>query len=902
MGVDNLDKIFQPKSIAVIGASEKKESVGFAIMQNLINGKYPGNLYPVNPSYKTLWGLKTYASVTEIDSLVDLAVIAIPIVFAPKIVNECANSGVGGVVIISAGGKETGQKGKEIENAIKKEAESSGIRIIGPNCLGIVCTKSNLNASFAGQMPIMGKMAFISQSGAICSSILDLSIKEQIGFSYFVSIGSMLDVDFGDMIDFIGQDPNVGSIVMYVENLVNIRYLMSAARAVSRVKPIIALKSGRTRAGAAAAASHTGALAGEDDIYDAAFKRAGIVRVKTFEELFDCAELLAKKPHSSGPGLAIITNAGGLGVMAVDALSDYGMETVSLLPETIRKLDEVLPSYWSRSNPIDIIGDADHKRYLQSVKICIEAPEINGLLVILVPQALNDPANIAKMLADFLRNNPFPVFTSWLGGPGVEKGRQILNDAGVPTFDTPERAVRAFMYLYKHSKNIELLHEIPTRLPGKLKFNRESASLIIKNAIENGHFLLNEVEAKSLLLSYGIPVNRTEIACSAKEAAQKAQEIGFPVAMKICSRDVVHKTVANGIRLDLNNISDVEKSYESILACCLSYKPEAKIDGVTMQPMLKRPDFELILGIKKDSEFGPVILFGMGGVMTEVLKDRAIAFPPLNRLLARRLMEETKVYRILKGQADHNSTDLYLLEEILIRLAQLAADFPEIEELDINPLILTENSACAIDARVFIKPSETIAPMHLIISPYPNQHETHIAIGGNIKLFVRPIRPEDAFLIEELFKTLSPQTIYFRFFAPIKYISASMLARFTQIDYDREIALVAILESETDEKIIGVARVISQRNPKHAEFAVLVGDNWHGKGVGAALLRRCLNIARDHGIGKVWGTVLAENTQMLAMGKKLGFKIERVPDRNEYQLIIDLTKSYDDIKTSGEKG
>ncbi|MBU4011003.1 MAG: CoA-binding protein, partial [Proteobacteria bacterium] len=369
MGVDNLDKIFQPKSIAVIGASEKKDSVGFDIMRNLMNGKYPGSIYPVNPSSKTLWGLKTYSSVTEINSMVDLAVIAVPIVFTPKIINECVKSGIGGAVIISAGGKETGQKGKEIENAIKKEVESSGIRVIGPNCLGIVCTKSNLNASFAGQMPITGKMAFISQSGAICSSILDLSIKEQIGFSYFVSVGSMLDVDFGDMIDFIGQDPNVGSIVMYVENLTNIRYFMSAARAVSRIKPIIALKSGRTSAGAAAAASHTGALAGEDDIYDAAFKRAGIVRVKTFEELFDCAELLAKNPHPSGPGLAIITNAGGLGVMAVDALSDYGIEPVALSSETIQKLDKELPSYWSHSNPIDLIGDADHERYLNAVKI-----------------------------------------------------------------------------------------------------------------------------------------------------------------------------------------------------------------------------------------------------------------------------------------------------------------------------------------------------------------------------------------------------------------------------------------------------------------------------------------------------------------------------------------------------
>ncbi|QTA88571.1 bifunctional acetate--CoA ligase family protein/GNAT family N-acetyltransferase [Desulfonema magnum] len=897
MGVHNLDKMFQPKSVAVIGASEKQGTIGSALMRNLIQGGYTGEIYPVNPKRKTIWNLEAYPSIPDINAQPDLAIIATPITTASRIVRECSEAGVGGAVIISAGGKEMGEKGREIEAEIKKEAEHSGLRIIGPNCLGIVSTQSKLNASFAGRMPLPGKMALVAQSGAICTSILDLSLKEKMGFSYFVSIGSMLDADFGDMIDYLGSDYKVSSIVMYIESLTHFRKFMSAARAVSRIKPIIAYKAGRSQAGARAAASHTGALAGEDAIYDAAFKRAGIIRVKTFEELFDCAELLAKQPRPLGSGLAIVTNAGGPGVMAVDALDYYGVEPVALSSETLGKLNEILPPHWSHGNPIDILGDAPPERFRKVVEICLKAREINGLLIMTAPQALTDPTDIAKSVADLLQGKPYPVFTSWMGGADMEKGREIFNEAGIPTFDTAERAVRAFMDLHRYGKKIEMLQEIPPRLPGKLEFEQEKAKAIIQKGLKRENPLLTETEAKDLLTAYGIPVNPTHVAVSEDEAVRKATDMGFPVAMKIYSRDITHKSDAGGVKLNLTSENDVRNAFTRIMADAKAYDPKADIEGVTIQPMLRRPDYELILGTKKDRDFGPVILFGMGGIMTEVLKDRSLALPPLNRLLARQIMEQTKVYRILQGYRNHPPANLMLLEEILIRLSQLVTDFPEIEELDMNPVLVVGNDVRAVDARVLLKPSDVPSPLHLVISSYPNHHEIRAETKHGDKIFIRPVRPEDAPLFTKLFYSLSPQSVYFRFFSPIKHLRHEVLARFTQIDYDREIGLVAIHESSTEgenggEEMLGVARVITEAGGKKAEFSVLISDSWQGKGIGAALLERCLEIAKEHGdIQKVWGIVLPENRNMLALGRKLGFTIQKDPDSNDYLLSLEFQKA-----------
>ena len=886
MSIYNLDKIFMPGSIAVIGASEKAGNIGHAIVDNLEKSGYEGKIFPVNPHYDVISGLSAYPSLLDIGQPVDLAVIITPIVTVPSIIKECAIAGVGGVIVISAGGKEIGAKGQEIEAEIKKEAHTAGIRIIGPNCLGVTCARSKLNASFASHTPLPGKLAFISQSGAICTAILDLSLKERIGFSHFVSIGSMLDVDFGDLIDYFGHDPDVSSIVLYIESLSNVRKFMSAARSVSRIKPIAALKAGKSSAGARAAASHTGAMAGEDAVYDAAFKRAGIVRVDTIEELFDSAELMAKQPRPPGQGLAIITNAGGPGVIATDALAGYGIEAIDLNPEIMKKLDEILPPFWSHGNPIDILGDASPERYRRAVEVCISAPEINALLIILTPQTMTDPTAVATSLTEILNDKSISVFTVWMGGDDVEKGREIFNQAGIPTYETPERAIQAFMYMYSYAHNLELIQEIPPKLTHTLKFGQTRARSIIQEALRQENFLLTEVESKELLAAYGIPVSRTEVAISAGEAVQLAHEIGYPVVMKIYSRDIVHKSDARGVHLNLHEDKNVKEAFAQIMSDAHAYNPEAELSGVTIQPMLRRPDYELILGSKKDADFGPIILFGMGGIMTEILKDQAIALPPLNRSLARRLLESTRVYQLLKGYRNRPPADLVLIEEILIRLSQFVTDFPEIAELDINPMILIMNQAYAVDARVILKPSPVPAPLHMVISPYPNQYEVKMFTKRGMEIFIRPIKPEDAPLLLNLFHNLSPRSIYLRFFSHLKLLPHDMLVRLTQIDYDREMALVAFKGIEVEEEMLGVVRLTCDPDGKNAEFAVAVGDFCQGEGIGTELLEHCISIAKERGIETVWGIVLAENRSMLALGRKLGFNITRCDDFRNCKLTI----------------
>ncbi|MGB6383161.1 MAG: bifunctional acetate--CoA ligase family protein/GNAT family N-acetyltransferase [Syntrophobacteria bacterium] len=888
MGLYNLDKIFEPESIAVVGASEKEGSIGSVHVQNLIQGGYQGKIFPVNPHYTSTHGLKAYPSISRIDHAVDLAIIAIPISSVPSVIRECAQVRVGGAIVVSAGGKETGPQGREIEDRIRREAETGGLRIIGPNCLGIICPGRKLNASFAAHMPQSGKVAFISQSGAICTAILDLALKEEIGFSHFVSIGSMLDVDFGDLIDYLGNYPEVNSILLYIESLTNFRKFMSAARAVSRVKPIVVLKSGRSPAGARAAASHTGAMVGEDAVYDAAFKRAGIVRVQTFGELFDCAELMAKQPRPKGPRLGIITNAGGPGVMAADSLAEYGAEPARLEQETIEQLNELLPPFWSHSNPIDVLGDASPERYAKAVDICLKAKELNGLLLILTAQGMTNPAEVAELLTQKLKAKPCPVFASWMGGMEVEKGRDILNHAGIPTYDTPESAVKAFMYMHEYSCNLQMLQEIPPKLAKELHFDRDWARAIIDEELKSGNGILTEIESKSLLTAYGIPVIHTEVATSVEEAKRLATHMGYPIVVKVHSPDIVHKTEAGGVQLDLYSEAAVSVAYRKTIKNARAYNPEAKILGVTLQPMIQRPDYEILLGAKRDENFGPVILFGMGGVLTELLKDWSIGLPPLNRSLARKLMESTRAYSLLKGYRNKPGANLALLEEMIIRLSQLLEDFPEIVELDMNPVIVNEGRPCAVDARVILKPSEVPAPLHLVISPYPAQYESQTVVKDGLAVFIRPIKPEDAPALLDLFHTLSPTSVYYRFFSPMKSLSASMLARFTQIDYDREIALVALQEERPEGKMLGVARVIGDPDGKKAEFAVMVGDPWQGKGVGAKLLEKCLQIAKRRGIETVWGIVLRENTQMLALGRKLGFEASRTEEPGELELTIDL--------------
>ncbi|MCF8027824.1 MAG: bifunctional acetate--CoA ligase family protein/GNAT family N-acetyltransferase [Desulfobacteraceae bacterium] len=889
MSVLNLEKIFAPRSIAVIGASEKSGSVGTMVTNNLVNGGYKGRLYPVNPKYTHVSGQPAFKSVGDLPAAPDLVMIATPIETVAELVRQCMEKGAGGAMVLSAGGRETGKKGAAIEEEIKSQIQSSGFRLLGPNCLGIISTRHCMNATFANRMAQRGKMAFISQSGAICTAILDFAEKSRVGFSYFVSLGSMLDVDFGDVIDYLGNEPQVSSIVMYVESLTRIRNFMSAARSVSRVKPIIALKAGRTRAGAAAAASHTGALAGEDAVYDAAFKRAGIVRVKTFAELFDCAEFIGKQPKPSGHGLAILTNAGGPGVMAADALWDYGFSPVTLEPETIRQLDAILPPHWSHANPVDILGDATAERYASAAEILAGAREVNGLLIMLAPQAIAEPTRVAEVLAEQLKKQSYPVFTAWLGGSDVEDGRAVFHKAGIPTFDSPERAVRAFMDLCRYSRNIEMLQQIPEKLPHRLDFDRQKAKALIDTALarETGH--MPEIEAKDLLAAYGIPVNPTMFAGTAEQAAKLAEKTGFPVVLKVASSRIVHKSDVGGVALNLCDSAAVSEAFGQMARRIEDRCPGA-FDGVSVQKMLPQGSYELIAGARKDREFGPVVLFGTGGVLTEVFKDRSIALPPLNRLLARKMMEETRIYKVLQGYRNLDALDLVQFEALLIRLSQLMTDFAEISEIDINPLMVHDGRIIAVDARVIVSPAEVKAPLHLVISPYPNEYEEQLDLEDVGVLTVRPIRPEDAPLLEEMFNELSPMSIYYRFFSPIKRLPHYMLARFTQIDYDRQIAMVAISTAGGIEKMLGVSRVIGEPDGKTAEFAVLVADQWHGKGIGAILLKRCLEIARSRNTEKIWGLILPDNTKMLALARKLGFDI-RKDNTGEYEATLRFQNS-----------
>ena len=888
MGLYNLDKIFKPRSIAVVGASETRGSIGLAIMENLIQGGYEGRVIPVNPKYSKITGIKTYKSLTGADQNIDLAVIATPISTVPEIVRQCVDAGVGGAIIISAGGRETGNEGRELEKEIEKEARKGGVRIIGPNCMGIICPKQKLNASFASHMAPAGKMAFISQSGAICSAMLDLSLKKKMGFRYFVSIGSMLDVDFGDLIDYLGNDPEVTSILLYMESLTEIRKFMSAAREVSRIKPIVVLKAGKSEQGAKAAASHTGALAGENRVYEAAFIRAGLARVRTLEDFFDCAELLAKQSPPLGRRLVVVTNSGGPGVMAADAIEEYGLELTPLNEETIDRLNKILPPFWSHGNPIDILGDATPERYARVTDCCFETGSIDGMLVIVNPQAMTDPTEVAEALSRDLKRKRYPVFTAMMGGMDVEMGRIILNDAGIPTYGTPERAVRSFAVLCDYARNLKLLQEIPSRFLRDVVAEEKKAKELIAKSLDGEDVFLQEVESKRLLAFYGIPVNQTQAAGSVEEALRLALDMDYPLVMKILSPDIVHKTEAHGIRTDITNELELREAYKKVMEAARTYNPDADIRGVTLQPMVQKADVELLIGAKRDPIFGPVILFGMGGIFAEVIGDRNIALAPLNRTLARRLMEKTKAYKLLNGYRNIPKADLGLLEQLLVCLSHLLVDFPEIAELDMNPVLVKDGKPLTVDARILLRKTDTRSPHHLVISSYPEQYESKETTGHGLQIFIRPIKPEDASLLLELFENLSPESRYHRFFSPMKSLSRDMLVRFTQIDYDRHIGLVALGREEGEEKMLGVARVIMEPDRHNAEFSVAVGDRWQGKGVGRRLLERCLDTGRDYGIETVQGFVLAENTQMLRLGHELGFQVSKNGEANMYHLTIDL--------------
>jgi acetyltransferase len=874
----HLDHLFNPEAVAIIGASEKEASIGRALVQNLQDAGFAGPVYLINPGHEQILGMQAYPSVRGVQAPIDLAVIAIPIKDISKVMEECGQAGVKTAVIISAGGRETGPEGEKIEAAIHAEAQKWGIRYLGPNCWGVICPPSKLHATFAPHFLRPGSVAFISQSGSLCSSIIGWAGLKNIGFSHFLSLGSKADLDFADLIDYLGNQDKVRSIIIYMEHLTRHRKFMSAARSVSRVKPIIVIKAARMFAGARGVTPSGGIWPGKDTAYSAAFRRAGIIRVDTFRQLFDCAEALEKVQRPLGNKLGIITNAGGPGVMAVDALSRWQVEAAVLSPETLEKLREILPPYRIPGNPINLLGDASPELYTRAVQIAMEAPELSGLVIILSPQALTDPTGVARAVAAAAGGKAKPVFAVWMGGAEVTPGIRILNDAGVPTFETPEPAVDTFLEMFSYSRNLELLQQTPPRLPKEFQVNTPQARAFIEQRLESRTRLLTPLESKAILSAYGIPINPTLAAASAPEAARAAKDIGFPVVLKIHSPNFNPRTMEGGARFYLRNEREVTAAFEQVVGEVKMGHPEAEIFGVTVESQEPEPDCQLFIGSKRDPDFGPVIIFGLGGAFTDIMEDFAIELPPLNVHLARSLMKRTRIYRVLESYRHIPRTHLDLLVELLVRISQLVTEFPEIVDLNINPLLLIGNRVVAVDARITLEPSKVPAPRHLIISPYPNQYESHWLLRDGTPILLRPMKPEDEPLVSDFLNKCSDETIYFRYFRLIKHWTHEMLIRFTQNDYDRELGLMALAQPPSPEAMLGVSRLVMDADRQKGEFAVIVGDPWQGKGLGPKLLEQLIAVARDQGLKLLYGDVLAQNKPMLEMAKKAGFQLKRMDE------------------------
>jgi acetyltransferase len=879
----SLEPLFRPSSVAVFGASATVRSVGNILMRNLLENPFGGVVFPINPKRRAVQGVSCHPNLAAVPEKVELAVIATPAETVPGVVRDCVEHGVAAAIIISAGFAELGAAGRKLEEEIRGIAQGK-MRIVGPNCLGIIHPPSNLNASFAASMALSGQVALLSQSGAICTAILDWARQAHVGFSSFVSVGSMLDVDFADLIDYFADDAATRSIVLYMESIGNVRKFLSAARSASRAKHVIVVKAGRHEAGARAAASHTGALAGADAVFDAAFRRAGVLRVSTISDLFDMAEILAMQPPPSGPSLAIVTNAGGVGVMATDALMLGGGSLAHLSAEMLDALNAALPPFWSHANPIDILGDATPQRYRLAVEACAKDANVQGILVLLTPQAMTDPTETARQLVPFARLPNKPLLACWMGGASVREGITLLNSSGIPTFDAPEPAIRAFLHMVQYRRNQELLYETPPAMLEDGAPDTARVRHIFQHVRNAGRTLLTEVESKEVLSAYGVPVVPA-IACkSADEAVAAANQIGYPVVAKLLSSTITHKSDVGGVLLNLADEKAVRAAFATIEAA-VSRDPKGSAEsaplwvaanhfqGVSVQAMVRERGYELIIGSSVDRQFGPVILFGCGGILVEVFKDRALGLPPLNRTLARRLMERTKIYEALQGVRGQKPVNLEALETLLARFSQLLVDFPEIQEVDLNPVLATPERVIALDARLLLCSADQPPDLRprLAIHPYPNQYIGLYRLRDGREAIVRPIRPEDEALILALHAGLSEQTIRMRFFSMVKTLSRESLIRLCHLDYDREMALAAVLHENGEPRLLGVSRYYLHPETGRAEFALVVSDAYQRQGLGRHLMQRLIDIARKRGVGRLVGQVLAENAPMLHLMRSLGF-------------------------------
>ncbi|MFC1978890.1 bifunctional acetate--CoA ligase family protein/GNAT family N-acetyltransferase [Chloroflexota bacterium] len=895
--MERIKAFFEPKSVALIGATDRKGSVGRVTLKNLLASGEARRVYPVNPGHETVLGdIKCYSSVDILPEVPDLAVVVVPAEHVAASVEECGKVGIKSMIIITAGFKEIGLEGRKREEKVLNLAAKYDIRIMGPNCMGIIRPKTNLNTTFIRRMPKQGNIAFLSQSGALGAGILDWVISKNIGLSTFVSVGSMADVDFGDLIDFFGEDAYTRSIIIYTESIGSAKKFMSAARGFSRTKPIIVLKPGKFEESIKAALSHTGAMVGVDRYYDSLFGRAGVVRVEEIKDLFNCASILNTAQLPKGPNLAIVSNGGGPAMLATDSLVSRGGKLARLSRETITLLSEFLPKAWSRANPVDILDDADLARFEKSVETVIRDKGVNGVLIIYTPQGDAVPAELANVVIEQSKKVRKPILVVLMGDRGVAEARNLLYENNVPIYGFPEEAIKSYIYMYQYANSLETLYEMPEESLLDVDAPKNHLKTLIHKAQRDGRSILDEEDSRKFLRSYGIPVmgdgNTPSIAHSAENAVNIASRMGYPVVLKISSPDIIHRSDVGGVIPNVHSDKEVEQAFEQVQENVKQNMPEARVAGVSIHKMVKDYDYELIVGSKKSPIFGPVIMFGRGGIEAEFFKDFAVELPPLNQVLARKLIKKTKVYELLRnGFRFKPPVDLKILEEILVRFSNLIIDFPEIKEIDINPLVVKGNKAIALDEKIILddeyKREQTQEYAHLIISPYPSRFVVPWKCRDGRAVLLRPIRPEDEKLQREFLEGLSEESMRYRFFYVIKDITHDMLTRFCNIDYDREMAIVAEHSDNGNRRNVGVGRLLIEPGDESAEFAVLVADDFQSVGLGLKLCDLLIGIGREKGVKQIYAIVLNENVKMINLGKRLNFSVERL-SAEETKITLEL--------------
>jgi acetyltransferase len=876
-----LHPLFNPRSVAVFGVSEKEDSVAGTLFKNMRKSGFTGMVFPVNPKHDVIYGEHCYGYASELPETPELALIATPAPTVAQVLEDCGARGIRHAIVLSAGFREVGAKGVALEESILAVARKHDIRFIGPNCLGIQRPSIGLNATFSQGATLSGDLALVSQSGALCTSMLDWAEANGIGFSSVISTGASADLDFGEILDYLAYDPATKGILLYIEGIRDARGFMSALRATSRFKPVVLVKVGRHEAGSKAVQSHTGALVGSDAVFDALVRRAGVVRVNTILQLFSCARALSTHIKPTGNRLAIVTNGGGPGVMATDRAVDLNVQLAELGPQTVARLNEVLPASWSHGNPVDIIGDAPADRYHHAVDACLHDPGVDGVLVMLTPQAMSRPTEAADAVIDVAKGCSKPVITCWMGEAQVADGRRRFKEAGIPYFTTPEPAVEVFSFLSAFYENQRQLMQTPGPLSQGAEPDVEGARLIIESALAEGRHLLNEVESKALLSAFRVPVAQTLIARNPTEAMLMAQQLGFPVVMKINSPNITHKSDVGGVKLGLSSGQAVRSAFSEMTVGIKKKRPDAVIDGVVIEPMVSRPHArEVLLGMTSDPVLGPVIVFGAGGVDVEAFQDRAVTLPPLNSYLAKDLIKRTRVATLLDSFRNRPAADLDALERILLRVSEMVCELPWLEEMDINPLLVDEHGALALDARIIIAPRVPSADRygHMAIHPYPAHLVTLWQLPNGSDVIIRPIRPEDAELTQGFVRGLSEETKYFRYMDAVRELSHAMLVRLTQIDYSREMALLAVTEVEGREVELGVARYAINPDGESCEFALVVNDQWQKQGIGHKLMDVLMDVARAKGLRFMEGEVLKTNRRMLKLAESLGFRVEPHPE------------------------